>query len=87
VPPAERARSLAKGAVHLAVLAASVRRPARRRALFATDPELISHMEIDQPGSRAPRSERTVATDWDLIAKETTTWAEERGIPVEPVRS
>lgn len=84
-PVADWPRSIARGAVRLVVTARSLRRPSRRRTLFGTDPELISHMEIDQLRSRFPGSERSAATDWDTIAKETTAWAEERGIDVQPV--
>ena len=87
VPPAEWPRSLSRGAVRLAVTARSLRRPSRRRTLFATDPELISHMEVHDSDTRATPSARTAAIDWAAIAEETTTWAQDRGISVEPAVS
>ena len=87
VPLAEWPRSLGRGAVRLAVTARSLRRPSRRRTLFASDPELISHMEIYDSTTRATPTARTAATDWAAIAEETTTWALDRGITVEPAVS
>jgi hypothetical protein len=84
VPLAEWPRSLSRGAVRLAVTARSLRRPSRRRTLYAADPELISHMEVHDSDTRATPSARTAAIDWAAIAEETTTWALDRGITVEP---
>jgi hypothetical protein len=81
-PPAQWPKSVARGAVRLAVTARANRRPSRRRTLFATDPELISHMEVPLPGTRATPSARSTATDWAAIARDTVAWAEDRGIPV-----
>jgi hypothetical protein len=83
VPLAEWPRTVARGGVRLAATARSLRRPSRRRSLFAVDPELISHMESEQPGSRPEPSARTAAIDWAAIAEATTAWAEERGISVD----
>jgi hypothetical protein len=82
VPLAGWPRSIARGGVRLAVSARSLRRPSRRRSLFVTDPELISHMELGGPGSRSEPSARTAAIDWAAIAEATIAWAEERGIAV-----
>ncbi len=84
VPLAQWPRSLSRGAVRLAVSARSLRRPSRRRTLFATDPELISHMEVHDSETRATPTARTAAIDWAAIAEETTAWAQDRGITVEP---
>ncbi len=83
VPLAEWPRTIMRGGVRLAVTARSLRRPSHRRRLFAVDPELISHMESEQPGSRPEPSARTAATDWAAIAEATSAWAEERGISVD----
>jgi hypothetical protein len=79
-PPAAWPKSVARGAVRLAVTARAHRRPSQRRRLFAADPELILHMEVDLPGSRPAPSARTAATDWAAIARDTVAWGEARGI-------
>lgn len=76
-------RAVSRGSLRLAVTARSLRRPSHRRALFATDPELISHMEGDLPSTRPTPSALTAAMDWAAIAEETARWAEQRGIAVE----
>jgi hypothetical protein len=80
VPPAGWPKAIARGAVRVAVTARALRRPSRRRTLFASDPELVHHMEGHIDGAREPVSDRTAAIDWAAEAAETISWARERGI-------
>ncbi len=87
-PPGRWPRVMARGGVRLLVTARSLRRPSRRRTLYATDPELMSHMEVDRPGTRPEPSARTAATDWAAVARETAAWAASRGLRIgEAIRS
>lgn len=86
-PAGEWPRAMARGAVRLAVTARSLRRSSHRRTLFASDPELMSHMELPDRSSRDEPSARTASIDWAAIAEETTAWAHDRGIAVTPVMS
>ena len=85
-PPSGWPKAWARGAVRTVVQARSLRRPSRRRTLWASDPELVHHMEDPAPGAERVRgdrhepSPRTAATDWSALAAETTAWACDRGI-------
>ena len=79
-PPSGWPKAVARGAVRVAVTARALRSPSRRRRLFASDPELVHHMEGHIDGARDPLSERTAAIDWAAEAAETVSWARERGI-------
>ncbi|KQS63556.1 hypothetical protein [Modestobacter sp. Leaf380] len=83
-PPSGWPRALARGSIRLAASARSLRRPSRRRTLFASDPELVHHMEAPIPGARHELSTRTAAVDWSTVAAETAAWAQDRGIDVAP---
>ncbi|QJY47048.1 hypothetical protein [Pseudonocardia broussonetiae] len=81
VPPAQWPKSVVRGALRVASIPVSVRRPQRRRALLGSDPELILHMEApDDPPRRL--STRTQKIDWAAVAAETAEWANDHGIPV-----
>ncbi len=87
VPPTGWPKALARGSVRVAVTARALRRPSRRHFLFASDPELIHHMEIRTPGARHDFSARSAMTDWAEVAASTWTWAEDRGLAAIPAGS
>lgn len=84
VPPAGWPKALARGSIRVAVSARSLRRPSRRVPLFASDPELVHHMEAPIPGARHELSARSAATDWAAVAADSWSWGEQRGLPLGP---
>lgn len=74
-------KSIARGAVRIASIPLSMRRPQRRRALLGSDPELILHMEAPDDPPRT-LSARTRKIDWAAVAAETAVWANDHDIPV-----
>jgi hypothetical protein len=74
-------RSIARGLVRFAVQPLSRRRPARRRVLMGSDPELAFHMEAGDVAPHPP-SVRTSKTDWAVVAAESARWGRAHGIDV-----
>lgn len=80
VPP--EPRKLLRGLARTAISARSHRRPEHRRVLLGSDPELISHMEIDVMDPDFLSSTASEAVDWEAEAVAVRTWAEEKGIRI-----
>lgn len=74
-------RSVARGLVRSAAQSLSRRRPARRRVLMGSDPELAFHMEAGELAPHPP-SVRTSKIDWAVVAAESAEWGRAHGIDV-----
>ncbi|MCX6465187.1 MAG: hypothetical protein NTW05_16580 [Pseudonocardiales bacterium] len=72
------ARTVLRAAVRVAADIESTLRPTRRRILLGADPELIHHMEVNDPTTRTPPSASTLRTHWAHVAAETRFWAADR---------
>lgn len=79
------ARSVLRGLARSVLAARALRRPARRRVLLGSDPELVRHLELPTPHPRTPASPATQGFDWEALAGETIAWAQARGLPVPAV--
>lgn len=72
-------RALVRAAVRSVADLRALRRPANRRVLVSSDPEMVWHMEEFDGTTRSGLSTRTLAVDHAAIAAETVEWSAERG--------
>lgn len=72
-------RALVRAAIRSVADLRALRRPANRRVLVASDPEMVWHMEAFDGTTRSGLSARTLAVDHAAIAAETVEWSAGRG--------
>lgn len=72
-------RALVRAAIRSVADVRALRRPANRRVLVSSDPEMVWHMEEFDGTTRSGLSTRTAAVDHAAIAAETVEWSAERG--------
>jgi hypothetical protein len=80
VPPVPR--KLVRGLARTAISARSHRCPEHRRVLLGSDPELVSHMEIDVLDPDFLSSTTSEAIDWEAEAAAVRDWAAANGVGI-----